>query len=148
MKIQVRRGVFETNSSSVHTLTMCEKSLFDSWKHEKNDVWLDLSNGELIIPKDLDEKDKENFSREMAMRDEVKKILPKIRQEIGLDEGDYVSEGAVYDYMDTYIFVRDRQFVTYNEWCDYCCNGHEDYIDEKVINGVNVVAFGFYGCDY
>lgn len=31
MKKQIRRGVFETNSSSVHSLTMCMKSDFDKW---------------------------------------------------------------------------------------------------------------------
>lgn len=28
---QIRRGVFETNSSSVHTLTMCMKEAYDKW---------------------------------------------------------------------------------------------------------------------
>lgn len=32
MKRQVRRNVFETNSSSVHSLTMCMKSDFDKWE--------------------------------------------------------------------------------------------------------------------
>ena len=31
MKIQIRRGTFETNSSSVHSITMCIKSDFDRW---------------------------------------------------------------------------------------------------------------------
>ena len=31
MKRQIRRGVFETNSSSVHSLTMCLQSEFDKW---------------------------------------------------------------------------------------------------------------------
>ena len=31
MKKQIRRGVFETNSSSVHSLTMCMESDFDKW---------------------------------------------------------------------------------------------------------------------
>lgn len=31
MKRQIRRSVFETNSSSVHSLTMCMKSDFDKW---------------------------------------------------------------------------------------------------------------------
>lgn len=31
MKRQVRRGVFETNSSSVHSLTMCMESDYDKW---------------------------------------------------------------------------------------------------------------------
>lgn len=32
MKFQVRRGVFETNSSSVHSITMCSASDFDNWR--------------------------------------------------------------------------------------------------------------------
>lgn len=30
---QIRRGVFETNSSSVHAITMCMKSDYDKWKN-------------------------------------------------------------------------------------------------------------------
>lgn len=32
MKIQVRHNVFETNSSSVHSLTMCSESTYEKWK--------------------------------------------------------------------------------------------------------------------
>ena len=32
MKIQVRRGVFETNSSSVHSLVMCSDDDYNKWK--------------------------------------------------------------------------------------------------------------------
>lgn len=32
MKQQIRLGVFETNSSSVHSLTMVEKSDYEKWK--------------------------------------------------------------------------------------------------------------------
>lgn len=48
MKRQIRQGVFETNSSSVHSLTMCSKEeyerwengelLFDRWGHKFIDV--------------------------------------------------------------------------------------------------------------
>lgn len=31
MKRQIRRGVFETNSSSTHSITMCMKSDYDKW---------------------------------------------------------------------------------------------------------------------
>ena len=37
MKRQIRRGVFETNSSSVHSITMCNQSDYEKWE-----------NGELI----------------------------------------------------------------------------------------------------
>jgi hypothetical protein len=32
-KIQVRRGLFETNSSSMHSITMCDDSDFEKWKN-------------------------------------------------------------------------------------------------------------------
>lgn len=32
MKETVRKGVFETNSSSCHSVTMCTKSEYDKWK--------------------------------------------------------------------------------------------------------------------
>lgn len=33
--IQVRNGVFETNSSSTHSITMCTKEEFQRWKNGK-----------------------------------------------------------------------------------------------------------------
>ena len=40
MIFQVRQGVFETNSSPTHTLTICSKDDFDKWKHGEV-FWLD-----------------------------------------------------------------------------------------------------------
>ena len=33
MKRQIRKGVFETNSSSVHALAMCTEIEFDRWEN-------------------------------------------------------------------------------------------------------------------
>lgn len=40
MIFQVRQGVFETNSSSTHTLTICSKDDYDKWKRGEV-FWLD-----------------------------------------------------------------------------------------------------------
>ena len=42
-KIQIRKGLFETNSSSVHSLVMCDGSDFEKWKR-----------GELVFSKDTE----------------------------------------------------------------------------------------------
>ena len=56
MKRQVRRGVFETNSSSVHSITMCTKSDYEKWE-----------NGELVFNK---------WSEELVpITDEIKKSM-------------------------------------------------------------------------
>lgn len=46
MKIQVRRGVFETNSSSVHSLCMCSKDDYDRW--ENGELFYDPYCEELV----------------------------------------------------------------------------------------------------
>ena len=37
MKRQIRRGVFETNSSSTHSLTMCSRDTYSKW--ERGEVY-------------------------------------------------------------------------------------------------------------
>lgn len=57
MKIKIRKGLFETNSSSVHALTMCSQDDFNLW--EKGEMIYDKWNEELVPTKDaiLDEDD-------------------------------------------------------------------------------------------
>ena len=45
----IRRGVFETNSSSTHSITICKKENFDRWK--KGEVFFD--SDENFITKEL-----------------------------------------------------------------------------------------------
>ena len=40
---QIRRNVFETNSSSVHSMTICMKSDFDKWV--SGEVYLNKNGG-------------------------------------------------------------------------------------------------------
>lgn len=39
MKRQIRLGVFETNSSMTHSLSMCTKEQFEKWKN--GEIWWD-----------------------------------------------------------------------------------------------------------
>lgn len=39
MKREVRRGVFETNSSSVHSLTMCSGEEYKKWENGEVLYW-------------------------------------------------------------------------------------------------------------
>lgn len=42
MKINIRKNVFETNSSSVHSLCICTEREFDAWK--KGELYYDYWN--------------------------------------------------------------------------------------------------------
>ena len=57
MKMQIRRGVFETNSSSVHSIAMCTGSDFDRW-----------TNGELLFW-----EDEKKFGTREEIIDDLKK---------------------------------------------------------------------------
>lgn len=73
MKRQIRRGVYETNSSSSHSITMCSeeefekwkdgKLLFDSWKEEFVDV-VNLSNNQKEDARKEYESKKNEFSKD------------------------------------------------------------------------------------
>lgn len=56
MKVQVRRGVFETNSSATHSLTLYEKSEWEKFK-----------NGEIFI----DESWRSNKSTKYQTKDDI-----------------------------------------------------------------------------
>ena len=72
MKRQIRRGVFETNSSSVHSLTMCMESDFNKWVA-----------GELV------------WSR---WGDELIPITDEIKKSIEEDEREYLTYEQFNDY--------------------------------------------------
>lgn len=52
--LQIRRGVFETNSSSTHSITMCMKSVFDRW--ESGELYWSRWDRDFIPVKEADEK--------------------------------------------------------------------------------------------
>lgn len=52
MKRQIRMGVWETNSSLCHSLTMCTKEQFEKWKN--GEIWWNRWD-EVFTPTDKDE---------------------------------------------------------------------------------------------
>lgn len=88
MKRQIRRGVFETNSSSTHSLTMCTESDFEKWL-----------NGELV------------WSR---WDDELVPITSKVRESMDNNEREYLTYDQFndWDYLDYETF--EQRFETPN----------------------------------
>lgn len=71
MKRQIRQGVFETNSSSVHSLTMCSAEDYEKWK-----------KGELVY---------DRWGRKLVpLTDEIKEIM--------VDSGKYYTMEDFDDY--------------------------------------------------
>ena len=64
MKIKIRRGVFETNSSSVHSLVMCTDDDYNKWK--RGEILYDKWESKLVTleeaKKEEDYEDEEEFN--------------------------------------------------------------------------------------
>ena len=64
MKIKIRRGVFETNSSSVHSLVMCTDDDYNKWK--SGEFLYDKWKAKLVTleeaKKEEDYEDEEEFN--------------------------------------------------------------------------------------
>lgn len=92
MKNQIRRGVFETNSSSVHSITMCTKNEFDEWKNGnlyRNDGWWSSSTSPL--------KNKYFLTYDEAI-ELIKSSSWYKPMEEDEDVGEYFKEYEIYDY--------------------------------------------------
>ena len=65
----IRRGTFETNSSSTHSITMCKESDFDKWK-----------NGEMYW---------DRWNESLVSKEEVEKEMAKLKEEFISEHPDY-----------------------------------------------------------
>ena len=135
MKRQIRRGVYETNSSSTQSLTMCSEEEFEQWK-----------NGELLF----DEWGSESFVKANSLSDDDKKYAAQDyenhKDEFSKDWSD-LSESAKEKYYTKY--AKENNIVkhakTYEEW-QY--SNLETFIDRYTSkSGDKIVAFGKYGYD-
>lgn len=119
----IRRGTFETNSSSTHSITMCKESDFDKWK-----------NGEMYW---------DRWNESLVSKEEVEKEMAKLKEEFisehpDYDEDDIDWEEQLEDYLNS-----DKEYYTYEEFNNY------DYIEYETFEDSydGVVAFGYYGMD-
>ena len=117
----IRKGTFETNSSSTHSITMCKESDFDKWK-----------NGEMYW---------DRWNESLVSKEEVEKEMAKLKEEFISEHPDYDKddidwEEKLEDYLNS-----DKEYYTYEEFNNY------DYIEYETFEDSydGVVAFGYYG---
>lgn len=137
MKRQIRRNVFETNSSSTHSLTMCSEEEFEQWK--KGEVLFDEDDEIFVKANDLSNKDKEYAAQDYEdNKDEYSKDWAEL------------SETAKKRYYTKYAKENDlidEDAKTYDEWNDDDY-GLETFVDKYTTkSGDRIVAFGKYGYD-
>lgn len=148
MYYQIRRKLFETNSSSVHSLTLCSESEYDKWTtgeffyepYGRGFITLEeVLNSDEFRETELSKHIENNFSlfKEMAYAydelsydDDYLKIIKERSEELNDIIIDEIRSMEIYSI--------DSFFARMN---------YETFTQEKTIDGVNVVAFGYFGHD-
>jgi hypothetical protein len=117
MKRQIRQGVFETNSSSVHSLTMCSAEEYKKWENGKVLFW----------------QWKDKFGTREEIIEELK--AQSWRYNVNWDDEDEVND----IFSDEEIKTCEEFFE--NEWFETFEQRYTTH------SGDVVVAFGYYGHD-
>lgn len=142
--LQIRKNVFETNSSSTHSITMCSRDEYDAWLNGKmllNDGWWSKDNTSKF-------KDKKLVTR--AEAEDIIRNDPYY----GKENLEHLSEMRDEDLCEHYDDNADEYrgtdygFYTFNEYVSQ--SESLEWYDETYTtkSGDEIVAFGMYGYDY
>ena len=123
MKRQIRQGVFETNSSSTHSLTMMMKSDYERWHNEKLYLYDGSGYGWGF---------NSPTKNELYTNEEAVKFAKSNRYYKDEDEIDYE-------------ILKDLGFISWDDEGDEYLEGF--YSEFTTPSGETIVAFGEYGCD-
>lgn len=120
---QLRRGVFETNSSSTHSITICSGDEFDLWRE-----------GEIYYNDGIYGSTSEFAHKQFVTIDELRDIA----------ERDKYFEKNPYEMTESELVDEYYEISTYEGY-----EGDLEWFDAQYItaNGERVVAFGKYGYD-
>lgn len=149
MIFQVRQGVFETNSSSTHTLTICSKDDYDKWKHGEV-FWLDNdwhkldTNKNFVTPEELEEL-AEKYNEEQQ---ELINAGDKFAKVLDIDK--VLNERPDYDsWRDGYWDTERSSLEAYTKDDWYARNGGLETYSRSFTSpsGDEMVAFGAFGYD-
>ena len=121
--IQVRRSMFETNSSSTHDFVMCDKSDFDKFKKGQ----LSMYFGELDTLKNIKKKLLENYTDDKDVVNLINSLFDKPRK----------SKKELYSEFEVFF-----DYAIYEDCHEYYTHFVETH---KSKSGDEVVAFGYYG---
>lgn len=123
MKRQIRRGVFETNSSSTHSITMCSGEEYDKWCSGNLLFW--VGKKKFMIKEDIIEELKE---------------LTRWDNSLMYPDVNWDDDSVVADIFDS------EEIQSSDEFFD---DEYLETFEEKyhTPNGEEVVAFGKFGYD-
>ena len=134
--LQVRQGVFETNSSSTHSITIASQSDFDKWKNGEvylNDEWWS------------DKINDPNKNKTFLTVDEAVNLVKAWNDVYGDDDDDAVDYDSM-GILEKEEKIKVHEIYTFEDYFSkiWLETYKEHYTTE---HGDDVVAFGYYGYD-
>ncbi len=122
MKRQIRRGTFETNSSTVHSITMCEIDDYEKW-----------INGELYLDK---------WDNGFITAEEFEEGLSEYIKENQVDKetDEYFEDKELRE-----MYMNEYGYITYERWQNF--EFENEFTEYTTRNGDTVVALCYYGRD-
>lgn len=138
--LQIRRGVFETNSSSTHSITIAPKDEFDAWV--AGDVYFNIYGSDTPWMVDSDDK---WLTRDGAIVRILDSKYPPKKPDDSVytyDELYHMSDDELDDILYGYGIASLKEYMQ--------PGGGIEYYDQVFFlgNGDEYVAFGQYGTDY
>ena len=131
---QIRRNVFETNSSSVHSITMCLEDIYDKWVNDE----VYFYDSTYKLPKGRDK---------FFTWDDM---LEFMRNELMVDEDDIKAliEAKENDDSEFISILQDSDFYTADSYESYNedCESYAEVFTTPM--GERVVAFGYAGARF
>ena len=143
MIVQVRRGVFETNSSSTHSLSIVTQDEFDYWKDNKDVYFVGNAYGYF---------DEKRFGKAFVTKDEILAMAAKVNEEKNLTGEDrYPTDDSFFErdeddwYSDSP--AKEEGILSYEDWLE------QEYLETyaqkfTTPSGDKMIAFGEYGTNY
>lgn len=138
---QVRSGVFETNSSSTHSLVICTEEEFEKWK--RGEMLLDYYNDRLVDNK-LDVELDEEESKRFYVSTHPSSCYYKTWEELSEEEVKKWNENFLESQRNR--IKNDYDYQTYDKWYFSSYDDLEKF-DYKYTSpsGDKIVVFGKYG---
>lgn len=156
----IRRGTFETNSSSCHSLNLASKKDYDMWTNEDaflfygklvpiNEAYVQIKTW---TKKQLDyyAQKGDYWKDEIATYKGYLSVLDNLDAKTFNDafkkfiNDDCIELNLLEGFFQT---IRcDGETFSHQNYLNYYGNEYEMFEQEKNIEGTDVVAFGYYGC--
>lgn len=136
---QIRRNVFETNSSSTHSLTICTEDEFDRWK--SGELMLDMWEDKFI---EAIEPTAEDYEHAKTIYNSEKSVYYRDWDELS----DYEKKQYTLSCMLNGTSGTESRYLSFDKWCDNYTRYCEDFRESFTTpSGDRMIAFGYYGYD-